>query len=171
MAMVKMCSYPLSQHSLPYWKCVLSCFEDIPRIDTPGQESDMHHSSLSPSIRLNIYHLIACFTVHGRLPLNENKICRLCLQDSVNVLPAKLYTRKYLIMMETYIAHFHTSFYITSIQKLDFSLPYLHVLGTNHCVDTRREVFKRHRAIQYLLCPRDYSERVVASFVHQIKSE
>ena len=72
-------------------------------------------------------------------------------------MPEKLYTRKELVMMETYSAYFHTSFYIPEIQ--------------NHCGNTRREAFKRCSANQYVLCRRDCSERVVASFAHQIHSE
>ena len=44
-------------------------------------------------------------------------------------------------------------------------------LGNNHCGKTRREAFKRRRANQYVLCRREYYERLVASFAHQIKSE
>ena len=41
----------------------------------------------------------------------------------------------------------------------------------NHCGDYRQTEFKRHKSFQYLLCHRDYAERVVASFPHQRQSE
>ena len=71
---------------------------------------------------------------------------------------------------ETAISDFHTSFYIPAIQKLAFRLPHVHILGTNHCGEMRRTAFKRRELFQYVLCRRDYSERVVASFANQIQS-
>ena len=41
----------------------------------------------------------------------------------------------------------------------------------NHCGESRQTVFKRRELFQDMLCRCDYSERVVASFPHQIQSE
>ena len=67
-------------------------------------------------------------------------------------------------MMETYIAYFCTIFYILAIQKLAAHLPHAHIIGTNHCGNTRREEFERGRANQDVFCCCDYSERVLAIF-------
>ena len=91
---------------------------------------------------------------------------RLCLQDPDTVTPAKLHTRKYLVIMETSIADFHTSFYIPEIKKLAFQLTNVHILGTNHFGNTRHEEFKRRRSFQDVLCYHDYAERVVDSFFY-----
>ena len=80
-------------------------------------------------------------------------------------------TRKELVMMETKISDFHTSFYIPDIQNLDFQLPHMRILGTNHCGEMRRTAFKRRELFQDVLCRHDYAERVVASFANQIQSE
>ena len=53
------------------------------------------------------------------------------------VTPAELYTRKYLGMMDTSIADFHTSLYIPSMKNLEFHLPHVRILGINHCGNTR----------------------------------
>ena len=74
-------------------------------------------------------------------------------------------------MMETYIADFHISFYISEIQKVVFHLPHICILGTNHCGNTRCEAFKGHSAKQDVLSCCDYAEIVVASFAHQMQSE
>ena len=74
-------------------------------------------------------------------------------------------------MMETSIYDFHTSFYIPAIQNLAFRLPHVHILRTNHCGELRQTAFKGRELFQYVLCRRDYVERVVASFANQIKSE
>ena len=74
-------------------------------------------------------------------------------------------------MMETTISDFHTSFYIPAIQKLEFCLPRVRILGTNHCDAMQRTAFKGRELFQDVLCCRDYSERVVANLAHQIKSE
>ena len=87
--------------------------------------------------------------MHGISPLVEKKSCRLCFQYQSTVTPEKLYNRKGIFMMETLISYFHTSFYI----------------------DTCSKALKRRSAKQYVLFCRDYYERVVASFAHQIKSE
>ena len=74
-------------------------------------------------------------------------------------------------MMKKSIDDFHTSFYIPSIQKLAFHLPYVRILGTHNCGKTRHEALKHCRVFQDMLCCRYYSEIVVASFSQQIKSE
>ena len=79
-------------------------------------------------------------------------------------------TRKELLMMETKISNFHTNFFIPEIQKLEFHIPQVQILGTNHCGESRQTAFKRSKSFQYLLCQRHYDERVVAIFSHQIKS-
>ena len=77
-----------------------------------------------------------------------------------------IYTRKDIVMMETYIDYFQTSFYIPAIQKLEFHLLHVQILGTHRCKNTGSETFTHHRLFQYLLCCCDYAERVVASFAH-----
>ena len=74
-------------------------------------------------------------------------------------------------MMDTTIYKFHTSFYIPAIQKLAFHIKHIQILVTNNCGDSRRTAFKHREPFQYVLCRRDYSERVVASFTHHVKSE
>ena len=58
-----------------------------------------------------------------------------------------------------------------AIQGLDFHLPHVHILGKSHCSKLRRTAFKRCKLFQYVLFRRDYFERLVASFSHQIQSE
>ena len=95
----------------------------------------------------------------------------MCKQDSVSEQSTKIYTRKELMMIETTISNFHTSFLISAIQKLAFYIPRVKLLGTNHCGDSRRNAFKLCESFQDVLCYCDYSESVVASFAHEIKSE
>ena len=74
-------------------------------------------------------------------------------------------------MMETSIYDSNKSFYIPAIQKLAFHIPHVHIIGTNHCGNTLCEELKSRSTTQDVLCRRDYDERVVANFTHQIKSE
>ena len=74
-------------------------------------------------------------------------------------------------MTGTTISHFHTSFYIISIQKLAFHIPNVRILDTNHFGAMRRTAFKRRELFQYVLCCRDYAKRVVTRFDHQIQPE
>ena len=159
MANATMCAYPHYDNALSHWKCVLRCCADCPCINLPDQETNQKHEETTPSIRFHIYHIIARCTAHGRIPLKDNKICY-----------TKIYTRKEIVMIETTISGFHTSFYIPSIQKLDFYLPHVKMLGTNHCGEMRCTAFKRRESFQDVLCCRDYDERVAASFAHQIQS-
>ena len=73
--------------------------------------------------------------------------------------------------METSIADFHTSFYIPEIKNIAFHLPHIRIIGTNQCGNTHREALKCRIKKQYVLCCRDYTERLVASFAHRIKSK
>ena len=95
----------------------------------------------------------------------------MCKQESSQDKSTKIYTRKELVMMETTISGFHTSFCITSIQKLAFHLPHVRILRTNHCDKMRQTAFKRREFFQDILCCRDYAERAVANFANQIQSE
>ena len=60
--------------------------------------------------------------------------------------------------METEISSFHTSFYIPSIQKLDFHLPHVRILGTNHCREMQRTALKQrelfHDVLFFVILPR-----------------
>ena len=112
MAKGKMCAYSYSDHALPHWKCVLRCCAQCPSINIPDQETYYKHPKPSPSINFHIYHLIACYTKHDRLLLTHNKSCRECQQDTASEKSTKIYTIKELVMMETTISNFHTSFFI-----------------------------------------------------------
>ena len=74
-------------------------------------------------------------------------------------------------MTETNISDFHISLYIPAIQKLAFHLLYVQILGTNNWGEMQGTAFKRRELFQDVLCSRDYSERVVASFANQIQPE
>ena len=91
-------------------------------------------------------------------------------QDSTSEQSTKIYTIKELVMTEKTISNFHTSLYILEIQKLVFHSPHVQTLGTNHCGKSLQTAIKLRESFQYALCHRDYTERVVASFPHQIQS-
>ena len=82
----------------------------------------------------------------------------MCKQESSPDKSTKIYARKELVMMETTISDFHTSFYIPAIQNLDFHIPHVRILGTNHCSELQRTAFKRRELFQDVLCRRDYVE-------------
>ena len=71
--------------------------------------------------------------------------------------------------METTIYNFHAGLYIKEIQKLEFHISHVQILGTKHCADSCRTEFKLRKLSQNMLCRRDYAERVFASFDHQIQ--
>ena len=92
----------------------------------------------------------------------------MCKKESPSDESTKIYTRKDIVVMETTIFDFHTSFYILAIQKLAFHLPPVHKLGEKYCGKMRRTDFKQRELFQDLLYHRDYDERVVAIFSHKI---
>ena len=132
MANATMRAYPQSYHALPHCKCLLRCCAKCPSTNLPDQETYYHYSDTSPSIRFQMYHLIARCTTHGRLPLTDKKTSHKCKQDSALGQSTKIYTRKELVTMETNIYNFHTSLYIPEIQKLAFHIPHVQIVGTNH---------------------------------------
>ena len=144
------------------------CCTDFPCINIPDQETDNQCSETTPSIRFHIYHIIGRCTSHGRIKL-EDKKCYMCKQESSSYEYTRIYTIKEIVMTETEIYDFHTSFYIPSIQKLALHLPHVRILGTNHCGAMRCTAFKRRELFQDVLCSRDYAERVVTSFDNQIQ--
>ena len=137
MAKATMCAYSKLDHALPNWKCVFQFCDKCPSINLPYQEADDQYPDTSPSICFHIYHLIARCTKYGRLPLTDKKISGKCQQDTASGKSTKIYTRKDLVIMETTIYNFRTSFYIPEIQKLAFHIPNVQILGTNHCGDSR----------------------------------
>ena len=80
----KCCEDSQSDHASPHWKCVLRCYARCPSINLPDQEIDNKYPDPSPSIRFHVYHLIAHFTKHGRLPLTDKKSCRKCQHDTAS---------------------------------------------------------------------------------------
>ena len=73
----------------------------------------------------------------GKIVVSVNRIL---LQNN----PQNIYTRKELVMTETTISNFNTSFYISDIQKLAFHIPHV-IMGTNHCGGSRLTAFKRRK--------------------------
>ena len=128
-AKATMCDNSQYDNALPHWKCVFICCDQCPRINITDQETDDKNPNPSPSIHFHIYHLIARYTRHGRLPLNYKKSCRKCQQDTASVKPTKTYNRKELVMMETTISNFHTGFFISDIHKLEFQITHVQILG------------------------------------------
>ena len=92
----------------------------------------------------------------------------MCKQESSPDKSTKIYTRKYLVMMETKISESHIRYYIPDIQKWYFHLPHVRIICTNHCGEMQHTAFKRFELFKDVLCCRDYADRVVASFANQI---
>ena len=67
--------------------------------------------------------------------------------------------------------NFNQRFYTPEIKQLLLKLLRTHILGTHHCGNIHREAFKHSADYQDVLCHKDYSEDVVASFAHKIQSE
>ena len=99
MVKATMCSYPQSNHSLPYFKCVFQCCSKFQSVNLPYQETYDQYSGTRPSDQFHVYSIISRFTTHGRLLLHDKKICRMCKQDSYSEQSTKIYTRKELVMM------------------------------------------------------------------------
>ena len=74
-------------------------------------------------------------------------------------------------MMETTIYDFYTILYIPAIQKLNFHLPRVRKLDTNHCGAMRHTAFKRHELFQDVLCSSDYADSFVVIFFNRTQSE
>ena len=72
-----------------------------------------------------------------------------------------IYTRKEIEVLYK----FHEKFYIPVIQKLEFNLPHVRILGTYHCGKERRESFNLQGELWNILCQLDYTELVVSIFL------
>ena len=79
-----MCAYSHSYHELTHCKCLLRCCAKCSSINLPDQETYYQYPNTSPSIHFHIYHIIACCTKHGRLPLTDkNYFCK-CQHDTAS---------------------------------------------------------------------------------------
>ena len=94
MAKATMCAYPQYYHTLTHRKFVMKCCAKCPSVNLPDQEIYDQYSNNSSSIIFHIYHLIACCTTHGRLPLNYRKLFCKYKQDSISEQPTKIIHQK-----------------------------------------------------------------------------
>ena len=74
-------------------------------------------------------HVVLCMA--GVLTKNEQHVQ--CVPQCLSLTLLKKYIKKEPVSPETSITEFHEKFYIPAIQKLEFHLPYVHILGTNDC--------------------------------------
>ena len=58
-----------------------------------------------------------------------------------NVEKGKVTKRKSLVLKSCSILDFHSECYIPAIEKLDFCLPHVYILGKNHCAGKRNDMF------------------------------
>ena len=132
---------------------------------------------IQASLNHMYYNTFSCLSPHcmvfsaWKTPTGRKDNCCLYLHDPSSVPPAKFYTRKDIVIMKISISFLCTCFFTPEIQRFPFHLTHVWILGTHHCGNTRREAFKYPCAFQDVLGWCDYSERVVASFAHQIQSE
>ena len=118
MTKATMYAYPQSDHALPNWKCVIQYCAKFLRINLPGQETNNQYSNTSTSIRFHIYHIISHCTTHCRLLLNYTKSFRKWKHDYASEESTRIYTRKEIVMMETNISNFHTSFILEMVVSI-----------------------------------------------------
>ena len=90
--------------------------------------------------------MISKFMVHARLTPDRWK-CQFCLEVTDPAPNVTLYTRRYLVTMDTSISDFYTCFYITE-KKPPFQLPHIYILVTHNCGNTRCDTLKHHVSLQ-----------------------
>ena len=76
-----MSAYPHSDHALQNLKYLLRCCDKCPCINISDQETDYHYYDTISSNQFHIYHLILHCTAHGRILLNDRKMCPVFKQD------------------------------------------------------------------------------------------
>ena len=94
---------------------MLRCFEQCPHIDFLYQELNNFHTTTFPTIYFHVYNVITRCTMHVPQPLEDKKQYRLCSDYLEDVSSSNLYSRKELIIMESYISKFHQNYYIPVI--------------------------------------------------------
>ena len=86
MVKAKMCAYSQSDHALTHRKCVLWCCAKCTSINITDQKTYDKYPDTSPSIIFHIYHLIARYKKHGRLPLTDKivfaSVNRILIKDN-----------------------------------------------------------------------------------------
>ena len=102
MDMETVCEYPPSHHALPHWKLVLCSCSNHARIDLPRHESQNHHESTCTTIRFHVYHLIAWYSVNGRLSLDE-KIIVACVCMILILCHPQNFTQEKILLLWKYL--------------------------------------------------------------------
>ena len=84
-------------------------------------------------IEYRIYKNIISCSIHGLHPLIEHK--KLSEYESYDTLKynAKISKQQYIILINSSIDDFHKEYYIPLIEKLEFILGNVKLLGTNQC--------------------------------------
>ena len=103
-----------------------------------------------PPICFHVYINVSRCKLHGRYPYEELTTCSMCYTIPSADNTEKNYTLKELVLLETYISEFHEELYVPKIQKLEFNLPYVTILGTHHCGKELRNEFKLQGYLHYV---------------------
>ena len=125
------------------FKCLLCCFDILPGISTPCQDTNIYAINMCSTIRFNVYLNVSRFNIHCIRPYEERKCCSRCYIGLSFVTPGKLYTRKEIVLLETSISEYHNKHYFPEIQKLAFHFPHVSIIGTHCCGKEHHEAFKR----------------------------
>ena len=89
-----------SKHrGLPKWKCVLRCFDKGPSIFLPSQEVIKDTTNTCPTLRSHVYCNFSRCTEHGQRLYHKLITCPLCSTVASYYRPAKVYTRKELLLL------------------------------------------------------------------------
>ena len=85
--------------------------------------------------------------MHKQLLHDQGKICPSCMNPE-NPEIGKFTTRKMIVLKVFRILDFHSEYYIPEIEKLDFHLQHVYILGKNNCAGKRHDMFvSRHNIL------------------------
>ena len=91
-------------------------------------------------VKVVIFRFLSLCTLSGRHPYEEENF--IVFHSYRTRYKCKIYTQKFLMLVETAITEFHENTCIPALQKLGFILLYVRILGTHHHVKEYRKALK-----------------------------
>ena len=121
----------------------MSCCAQCPHFYLPSTEYDQHNYNVRPIISFHVYQKLAHCIVHGRHPLNEDKLCKLCEAYTDAIVTKKLSTRNRLSLWSHKLWTFIKTYKFLKYRNLYFTY-HTYALSGHITVATR---VKRHSII------------------------
>ena len=108
-----------------------------------------------PFIHLNHYENASSCSLNKHILPEHGKTCTLWI-NTENFKNGKVATRENIVLKSCSILDFHSEYYVPEIEKLDYHLPHVYILGGNDCEGKCHDIFVSRNSKFYCKCTHNY---------------